>query len=372
MRSPRIYDKTKWHEGPEAALPGLFLGWAIRRDLAGDELMPADTSKVMSGRSSGSIVLAFSDGTFSADMLAAEGRRFADAYYATGQFATDTMALLSRGKAKRASAAIPRVLTAAIEGKIDRRFAAWRKASGAKMSKSRGAPRKVASKPSSKTPAVSASAARLAKLRARARKPHDVDPEHLIAFVQLGDPGAAAVLRELASAHAWRRSGRGYVWLGSWVDAIATYLEGGVAKLEGAVRARSVPAEFALGVLEEVQSLDAVKAVIAIAVGAEKKNDHALLADAIDSLANLLDGEGKATRATIASPTVARSARELAHRRLGRKLSQTAAYLAYRILGAVGDRASLELLEARPPFRDEYARAERPILAALRAKWNKR
>lgn len=45
-RPPRVFDKVKWHTDGSSVLPGVFLGWAVRRGLTSDEIAPNDARGV--------------------------------------------------------------------------------------------------------------------------------------------------------------------------------------------------------------------------------------------------------------------------------------------------------------------------------------
>lgn len=197
-------------------------------------------------------------------------------------------------------------------------------------------------------------ARRLDGLRRRAAKSGGVGVEHLLPFAQLGDRDAATPLRALAAAHAWPMRGRRP--LGQWVEAIATYLERGVA---GVVRRIAKDSPFlAVSLLEVIHTAESTNALLTLANRADKAGDEELRATALSALNTLL---------VALPPTEAqmRAARGLVHRTLRRKLTSSDALGCYGILELVGDARSLALIQARPPLTGDYAGEEKRVIRAL-------
>lgn len=197
-------------------------------------------------------------------------------------------------------------------------------------------------------------AARLDRLRRRAARADGVGVEHLLPFALLGDPAAAAPLREIAAEHHWPVRGR--LPLGAWAEAIATYLERGVAALLRRT-AREEPF-VTVSLLEIIHTQESTAALLTLANRAEKAGDRALLSVTLTALNTLL---------VSASPTDAqvRAARSLAHRILRRKLAPSDAFDCYCILELVGDARSLALIEARPPLTGDYAGEDKRVIRSL-------
>ncbi len=322
----RVYDKLKWHEDGDTSA-GFFLGWAAKRDLLSDDIAPKDARGAKAGKMSGLSLLEVYGGSLASDLLSDEGNAFAAVLYASK------------------AGPLPKTVRA-----LDAAFAAWR---ARKTPPKKG---KAMAKLSSEVEG------RLVRLRAKAKKKHAVEVEHLLPFAQLGDKSAAAALRALADEHHWPRGGRGLVRLGTWVDVIALYLESGLASLVRQAKARKVDADFVVSLLEELEpSPEVARAGVELAEWARKGKNASLVGSALDVVGTHLDDGDFAPDAKLA-----KAARSLAHEQLEGKLQPIDVFRCYKVLGAVGDASSLELMLSRPPLTNEWKGSEKEPLAALR------
>lgn len=320
----RVYDKIKWHGKGSAA--EVFLGWAATRELLGDDIEPVDARAAKAGKLGAGALLARYGGVLTSDMLSTEGQKLAEAWLAAG------------------TAAMPKTRRA-----MDAELAAWRAGSKGK-------------KTTSKTASSPLLEARLTRLRARAKRRHAVEVEHLVAFARLGDPAAAAPLRELAATHQWPRSGRGVVPLGAWVDAIAALLEQGVGALARQAKSKKLSPFIVVALLEEIPTHESTAALLELAKRADKEGDAELLAVSLGGLNTVFVGDPSFD----ATGSHARTARALVHRILKRKLSSREAFDCYCVLQLVGDESSLALIASRPPLTGDYKGEEAVAMRVLK------
>lgn len=220
----------------------------------------------------------------------------------------------------------------------------------------------------------------LALLERKARRgPGAVQVEDVLALAPLGDAVAAEALRGLAAE--WPRTGRlaagdgaRAVPLGRWADFVCALLEGGceaVVALARTERERRVDAEdggpeggIALGVLEQVRSLEAVRAVLALAADAraELGTRRGLAVRCAGALNALTWFE---PRVDVPEPEAA-EARALLHALLALDLSAADAGLACWALRGVGDDGSLRLLSALAPLPAPWHDAPSDAVKAIR------
>jgi hypothetical protein len=216
------------------------------------------------------------------------------------------------------------------------------------------------------------------------RGPRAVQVEDLLAFVALGDAGAAPELR--AAAADWPRAGRSPVAgglrqapLGRWVDYVCAALEGGCERVVALARdpgERSLDADeglgeagFALGVLKEVRSEASIRAVLDLASDAraaltERKG---LAVGCASALNDLLCFDPPVT----ASQSSEVEARAFLHSLLALDLSAAEAGTVCCALRGVGDESSLQLIARRGPLAAPWssvpAEATKAIQKRLRS-----
>lgn len=127
-------------------------------------------------------------------------------------------------------------------------------------------------------------------------------------------------------------------------------------------KARKVDADFVVSLLEELEpSPELARAAVELAEWARKGKNASLVGSALDVVGTHLDDGDFAPDAKLA-----KAARSLAHRQLEGKLKPIDVFRCYKVLGAVGDAASLELMLSRPPLTKEWKGSEKEPLAALR------
>lgn len=146
MSDTIVFDKAKWHyegkyptdldEDQAFVHTGLFLGWIINAGLYSEEFaddFSKEIRRFKARKLTGPSVYRAADGVFVDDMLNEEGLAFAQAYFdlETGKYIQDYEKLLT---AKLPSMYhVPGTWESydAIKPQIDKRYAAWRKKSGA-------------------------------------------------------------------------------------------------------------------------------------------------------------------------------------------------------------------------------------------------
>ena len=146
-----IYDRADWHYGgdfPDGLPPecgathiGMFLGWAIKRDLVG-ELHREHNAEAIAGVRDGSIsgrdfLLDSCDEKFTEEELSEEGNRFAKSYFES-RYLRDYDACMGAGRASLYHVEDNSANRGKIEALLDERLAAWR-AAGVKARELRAA-----------------------------------------------------------------------------------------------------------------------------------------------------------------------------------------------------------------------------------------
>ena len=215
----------------------------------------------------------------------------------------------------------------------------------------------------------------------RRAKADDVRVEDLIALAVLGDPSVVTVLEDLKRIHRWPDSGlipgssSRLVPLGRWCFYVCEYLRQGcerMTELALDARERALSRQdglgdnggFALGILEEIKTVESFRAVIGIArsVMASPTFNVEMAVKCAQSL-NLLN---------LAKPPIdlgsedRADAREFLHAMLEEDLPTAQLGIVYCALRGVGDSTSILLLCKRPPLPDHWSGVEKQAIRSIR------
>lgn len=216
----------------------------------------------------------------------------------------------------------------------------------------------------------------LESLKKKAQR-NNVEVEDLLHIAVSGEAKAAPVLRALKNEYAWpekNRSGRNLVVpLGGWVTLVCLYLEFGFDGVINHILAENCSSDerqMAIGVLEEIQTIDSAKALIRLAnaILPHMESDLAL-AKKIVSAFNLL--------LSFKPDFQLGHADELAVRRfviafLARAISDAEIACAYCALRGVGDEECIKLIKERPDLNDPWADTAPNVIAAIRKNLKRR
>lgn len=109
---------------------------------------------------------------------------------------------------------------------------------------------------------------KIAKIISRLEKiesDQGVDVEHLLNLLKNGDRTLVKPLKDLSLKFGWESSNdKLHVPLATWTDVICFYFESGLSGLRELINKKDKTAEFALGVLEEIKTVESLSVLLNI------------------------------------------------------------------------------------------------------------
>lgn len=205
----------------------------------------------------------------------------------------------------------------------------------------------------------------------------ELEVEHLLELVSLGDSSTCSFLDELSTTYVWNASGfdsegSRVVPLARWAQFVAGYLDGGYTRLIEMATEQPIDSSqiaFASAVLEELKTPDSVKALLSILSIVEKTS--AAFSDeerkVVSALNIVLSFKGRPT----ISDEMTTQTREYLHECLSRCSFDLDLSLVVCALRGVGDEKSIAAIDGLPeleyPYNGTQSAAKRAIRKRLKA-----
>lgn len=208
----------------------------------------------------------------------------------------------------------------------------------------------------------------LATFRRKALR-DELEVEHILRAAKSGEPGLAELLETLIVDCKWS-DGREFpdgsieIPYRKWARVAAAYCEGGSDGLIALTRREPDYLRFALAMLVELKSNEAVTATLAMAGAllgdpAGNARDAREVAETFNLL--LLPKTG-----VVAPPAVAASIRAFLHALLASKSDDTAKAMALYALRWVGDAESMAMIKGLPPLEEDWASVPAEVMRTIK------